>query len=470
MGRDLRYHFLLFFMLMPVLLSAQNTSQVRILSSSSLSLENVGGEQIQKIIDAEVSAENFRILADSAVKFVNRSEFRAFGNIEIETEGKWIWADSLYYFIDTDYSRLRGRVIIATDSSTIFSNAVDYLFALEIARFLDFVRLEDQSGVLTAREGDYFQKQDSAVFRNQVQLVDSAQYARGDSLLINRSSERFEFFGNVFASDSTNNTIFSSDYMSGDSTGNRSLMGQSYLRNINSDSTESDTTHINAEIIRVRQDSTYRITEAIDSVRIWSPEFSAVADSSILDDRQELVELFLNPKVWYDNVQLSGSYIRVTFDSSSIQQLDAYPEPFAVAEDSASGRLNQITGDSLRADFEMGSLSTISVFPTNAVLFHSVDEEGKSDGAIEFNALQRTVLYFSESGIDSVVSVKSVDGIYIPEFEDLSGRQLDGFVWTPELRPVKPVKTIPGERDGLLPQVPFPLPMRYQDYLRRENN
>jgi hypothetical protein len=457
-------------MLMPALLSAQNTSQVRILSSSSLSQESINGEAVQKIINAEVSAENFRILADSAIKFVNRNEFRAFGNIEIDTEGKRIWADSLYYFTDIDYSRLRGRVIIATDSSTIYSNAVDYLFALEIARFLDFVRLEDKNGFLTAREGDYFQKQDSAVFRLNVQLQDSAQYARGDSLLINRTSERFEFFGNVFAADSVNNTVFTSQYMSGDSTGNRSLKGDAYLRNVSSDSAASDTTHINAEIIRVRKDSTYRITEAIKSVQIWSPEFSAVADSSILNDKLERVELFIDPKVWYDNVQLSGDYIRVDFDSSAIRELNAYPKPFAVSEDSASGRLNQITGDSLRADFKEGNLSTISVFPTNAVLFHSTNEAGEADGAIEFNALERTVLYFSEAGIDSVVSVKSVDGIYIPEFDELPDRKLEGFIWTPQLRPDRPKKQLPGPADAVLPEVPFSLPFRFQAYQKNKRN
>ncbi len=448
-------------------LSAQNASEVRIVSSSSLSFETVNGEAIQKIINAVVSADNFKIIADSAVKFVNKNEFRAFGDIQIETNDRTIWADTLYYYTDTDFSRLRGRVILATDTSTIYSHSVDYLFSFELARFLDYVRLEDKNGLLQARGGEYFQKQDSAVFRNQVQLQDSTQYAEGDSLLINRSSQAFRFFGNVFAVDSLNNTLLESDFMSGDSTGNRSLIGNAYLRSISADT--SDTTHINAEEIYVRKQEGNRFTEAREDVRIWSRQFSAIADSTVFDENEELFELYKSPIAWHENIQLTGPYIRVQVDSSKIESLLSFPDPFTASEDSLTGRINQITGDTLLADFQEGTISQIKVYPNSFVLFHSVNEDDEADGAIEFNALEETTMFFSSGRIDSVLSVKSIDGIYIPEIPELSDRKLDGFSWSPELKPLRPLSIPVMKLPPINEDLPFSLPRRYLEFVKKQN-
>lgn len=455
--------------LLPSLTFAQ--TPVTINSFSKIEQTTLNGEQVRKIYDASFSTNNITLVADSAFQFLNKNEFHAFGNIQIDTDdGKHIWADSLIYFTDRDFSQLRGRVIIATDSTTLFGHKVDYLFTAEIAFFLDLIRLEDDNGILLAKKGEYFQRLDSAVFRKEVQLSDSTQYAEGDSLFINRSTNAFQFTGNVFAYDSTNQTLLSSNVLEGDSTGRRLLNGNAYLRRIAEDSAATDTTHINAEsILFYKQDST-SYTRAYQNVNIWSQKFSSISDTVLYNDSTDVFQLISNPKAWHDKIQLSGPYIRVELDDGNIKQLLSFPNPFAVQQDSVTNRLNQITGDTLQAIFSDGSISQIRVFPNSEILFYSTNEENEPDGAIEFNAKASTTMHFSAAGLDSVKSVESIDGAFIPESPGVANRRLDGFIWSPDLRPQRP-SAIPFRKYTPIPiERPFTLPRRYIQFMEVSSN
>ena len=449
-------------------LCSNSYAQTRITINSYSKIDQVmiGGEQVRKMYDASLSTDNLDIIADSIFQYQEREQFHAFGNIQIDTEdGKHIWADSLVYFSDRDFSQLRGRVIIATDSTTLFGNKVDYLFSAEVAFFLDLIRLEDDDGILVAKEGEYFQRLDSASFRKEVQLSDSTQYAEGDSLFINRTTNAFRFLGNVFADDSVNNTLLTGDYMEGDSTGRRFLNGNAYLRRISEDSTATDTTHINADEILFFKEDSVSYTQGFRDVKIWSPRFSSVSDTVLYNDSTDVFELISTPRAWHKNIQLSGPYIRVELDDNNIKQLLSYPSPFAVQEDSLTTRLNQIKGDTLQAVFLDGSISRINVYPNSEILFYSTNENDEPDGAIEFNAKAITTMYFSPAGFDSVKSIESIDGAYIPESPAVAERRLDGFIWSPELRPLRPTSTPIRKYPVISKERPFSLPRRYIEYM-----
>lgn len=91
--------------------------------------------------------------------------------------------------------------------------------------------------------------------RGNVQIADSAQYAEGDSLFINRSTRYLQLHSNILVADSTNNGTLTGDYLEADSTGRRFVDGNGYLRRISADT--SDTSHINAsQLLLLEQDTT----------------------------------------------------------------------------------------------------------------------------------------------------------------------------------------------------------------------
>lgn len=447
--------------------STKAQTTVEIESVKTLRSITIDGEPVRKLYEARLKTGGFTIVCDSAWQFLEKDEFRAFGNIQINTPTETIWTDSLVYYNVLDFSQLRGRVIIKQDSTLLFGNKVDYNFITKVGRFLDEIRLEDnEDGILKANSGVYFQNQDSAEFRGNVQLVDSAQYVEGDSLFINRKSKFLRLFDNLLVIDSTNSALLTGDYLEADSTGRRYLKGDGYLRRTITDSTKSDTTHIFANEIKLTKRDSTTIIDAFKDVNVWTEKFSSLSDTLLYNSETELFRLRGSPKAWNKNIQLTGPFIFVQLDNSEVQNLTSYPKPFAVQEDTISGRLNQIKGDTLVADFENGDISKITIYANSEVLYHITNDEGEADGAFESTS-PMTILIF-ENGDMVEAKMGKNQGLFLPEYTELASRRLAGFVWTPELRPEKP--TI-NPQPTLLPistERPFELPKRFLEFLKVE--
>lgn len=450
--------------LLPATSQAQNLVQIQRAKEVRNITEN--GEPIRKMYEVRLRTGNIEMVCDSAWQFLNQNELRAFGNIEIVTPDETIWSDTLYYYTDRELSLLRGRVIIQQDSTTLFGEKVDYDFLRKIAYFEQGIRLEDEGGTLIAQRGTYFQNQDSVIFRGDVQVADSAQYAEGDSLFVNRESNYLQLHSNILVADSTNNGLLTGDYLEADSTGRRFVDGNSYFRKISADTT--DTTHINSmQLLLIEQDSADLI-RAYENVSVWSSNFSSVSDTLLYDSSTEIFELISNPIAWHNNIQLTGPYITVQMDSSDVKRLRSYHNTIAVQEDSATGRLHQIKGDTLIADFSEGDISQIKIYPNSRVLYHTKNEQDEPDGAVEYSSPQ-TVMYFQSGELQRVVAGKNT-GYFFEEFPGLAERRLDGFAWNPDRRPQRP-DTVAVPRFPPVPKErPFVLPRRFVEYLEIKIN
>lgn len=454
--------------------AAQN--QITILEANRIEGGTYQGERVRKILgDVHLQSEEIEMYCDSAYQFINKNEIRAFGNIEIITKEERIWADSLIYFTDIDFSQLRGRVIIEADSTTLFGNSVDYRFSTKVAHFIDEVRLQDQRGVLIANSGFYYREADSAVFRGQVQLADSLQYLEGDSLFSNRQDEYYEMYGDIFGDDRENKTMLQGNYLQSDSTGTQIVKGNAWIKNFESDSTDStaaDTTHIKAKIIVSEEVATpadtSTIVHAFENVRIWSPSFSAVADTLLYTDSTQTFELWSNSIAWHKQVQLTGPYIKASLKEGAIDSLYSYPRPFSVQQDTSINRLNQITGDTLEADFSEGALKEIYVYGDSHLLRFTKDKAGQPDGAIDLTAPE-IYIFFENGDLVRMEAIGAVNGSYLPESEQTAERKLEGFAWNPELRPRRPEENMERRFPPIPEEVFFKLPPRYIQHLKKEH-
>lgn len=449
-------------------LSTHAQSRVTINRANEVVGVTVEGDPVRKLI-GEVSLEtkDMTMFCDSAYQYLEKDEVHAFGNIEIDTEEERIFADTLIYFTDIDFSQLRGRVIIETDSATLYSQAVDYRFSTKVGHFLEKVRLKDPDGILTANSGFYFREPDSAVFRGQVQLTDSLQYAEGDSLFINRKTKRYTLYGDIFVDDGENNVVLKGDMLKAGSTGHRFLEGNAWLKKFKpdtSDTAAADTTHIRSRIIHsirtTTETDTHTVINAYHDVRIWSPEFAAVSDTAHYESETETFELTADPAAWHKHIQLTGPYINVKLEDDEIDELISYPAPFVVQQDTTLDRLNQITGDTLIANFTDGDISQIHVYNNGHLLRFTKNENEDPDGAIDMTA-PSIKIFFEEGELTEMEAKGPVDGSWLPESEQTAQRRLDRFTWNPEQRPQKPEEPMKRRFPPIPEELPFKLPERY---------
>lgn len=421
------------------------------------------GQRIRKITNNVIlSTERMTMQTDSVYQFLDSNLLMAF-NTQIETEKDVIWADILYHNTAADYSRLRGRVIIQSEQNTVFSDSMDVDHENEIAIFNVPVRFEDEKGTLIAENGLYYQAVDSAIFRGNVQLADSTQYLEADSLFMNRSSELYELFGRVYADDYEDNVRFAGEYLYADSTGYRLLEQNSWLMEINE--SQTDTTHLFANKIELLETDDASFMDAYGRVRIWTPKFSAIADTANYRDDLEQFFLRSSPILWQKSMQLTGPNIEAFFENDNIQLLKSYSNPIIVMEDSVTTRLHQMTGDTLYAYFDDENLDRVRVFDNTESIFHNKDENDEPDGLIEMISAGPLTMYFTDGDIDSLKAERNINGSFLPEDPQNIQRTLDNFQWNPELKPNKP--------DGRTPRLPpvtiekpFELPPRYILYLK----
>ncbi len=444
------------------------TSQSRVFIENAERAEggSIDGENIRKLLgNVLLRTEEMVMQADSAYQFIDNNLIHAF-NIQIDTEDEIIWADTMYYDTLTDYSEFRGRVIIESETNTVFSQMVDVSAPLDLAIFNTPVQFEDDTGTLLAESGLYFQEADSAVFRGDVQLSDSTQYLEADSLFMNRSKDLYELHGQVFADDFEEKVTFAGNYLLADSSGYRLLTGSdAWLMEVSEN--EADTTHLLAHTIELQENDTTSTMDAFGQVRIWSTKFSAIADTANYNDNDEQFILRGSPILWQNNIQLSGPRIEATLNDGEIEFLNSSPRPIAVQEDSSTGRLHQMAGDTLHAFFNSGELQRLVVFDNSEIIFHQKDDDDQPDGLLQFTAARATTLMFLAGEFDNLKANENIDGTYLPESPDLADRTLDNFQWNPERRPERPTRQMP--RLPIIPDAPlFDLPQKYIIHLEKQ--
>jgi lipopolysaccharide export system protein LptA len=446
------YIFLLFLLATASSLYAQ--TNVQIIKANSLKGRTSSEGSIRVLIgDVHIRIDDNHLFCDSALHFVDINEIRAYSRVFIENEEERIWADSAKYNSKTDLSNFFGNILIERDSSLLFSSRVSYSFPLKTAYFTEPLQLEDDKGILKSNRGIYFYEADSASFRGGVQIVDSTLYAEADSLLSNRKSEQYELFGNVFAHESEKQTYLRSQYLYLDSTGHRKLRDQSLL--IKVDSAKADTIIIQSRAIDYYEfsDSSYSFS-ALDSVNIWSKDFSSHSDSANYESITELFTIKSNAFAWNEDLQVSAKSILVQLRDDTVRTIKAFPVPFAVQPDSISGRFQQMRGDSLLATFQHGELQRVLFKPNAAVAFFSNNENDEPDGLMVIHS-KSVILFFENGDLVDLKASSDVKATYSEESEGVESYRLTGFIWKPELRPKK--QPIPVTNKSIPQKVPLSL-------------
>ncbi len=439
--------------------SSDAQNRVRIIQSDEL--EGIVTEEgrIRKLTgNVSLQTDDFTILCDSAWHYMDREELRAWGNIEITSEREQIWSDRATYDLVSEVALFEGRVIMQSENVLLFSDEVFYSFITEIALFPEQLRLEDDRGVLLADSGYYYNALDSAIFRGNVQVADSLQYIEADSMFTRRGDEYYELHGRVYLDDLENRTRLTGSFVLSDSTGYRRVEGGSRMRRISEDMT--DTTFLWADWLEVNQKDTINTFTAYDEVHIWTESYSSLSDTAHYDDGLQHFILRGSPRLWYEEMQLTGPFIHIQLEQDSVRYLESYERSFAVQRDTTLDRLNQITGDTLFIRFDEGSVSYMQVYPRGNVLYFVKDSDDTADGAIEMTA-DFIRLDFVEGELEDVIARHNVDGTFFEENPGIAERRLQGFAWDPETRPLRPDQPIEPRLPPVSLERPFELPPRY---------
>jgi lipopolysaccharide export system protein LptA len=440
------------------------------------------GARLQDLFgEVFVRQDSTRLRSQFARRYLDRGEFLFTDNVVIFERGDTLTADTVRYDKNRKIGRARGNVRLTDGDVVVRAPRAVYYAQEKRSVFPDTVTLVDSTRVLRASTGTYFSSEDRAEFGGHVQMTDPNTYMEADSVTYLRTDQVSIARGNVFiernprrrraaGADTTRRTFLFGERARNEETSNRSrVRGRALLVQIRSDSLgqPTDTLVVAAQEMDLTRRGRQRRVVATDSVRIWQADLAAVADSAVYDrfpaapaadsasglsasaqpdtsappdttgrPSREETRLFKQPVVWFDNSQLTGHPIRVIARNRSLDSVYVDTDAFAVQEDSATQRLQQLKGRSMTASFRRDSLRRLVAQPTAETIWFRSTDAGELDGAIRASG-DRIALLFRDGAITKAGVYGGVRSNYFQKEHVPEPFTLDGLRWMPERAPTK---------------------------------
>lgn len=426
----------------------------------------VDGERIRRLVgNVELRQEDTRLWARRATQYIDRREILFTGNVLIVERGDTLRADTVLYNSRTKTGRARGAVRLSDGDVIVYAPSGLYFTREKRAQFTEGVTLIDSSATLRSREGQYWSDEKRAEFYHDVVLdedrshleADSVTYLRETDISIARGHVFIERAGDADETDTSTRTLLFGDRAFNDEKASFSrIEGTPLLVQLQYDSTSADvdTLLIRATVLESSQNDSLRRLIALDSVRIWQRDLASAADSVVYDrlspaedSVREEVRLYRGPVAWFEDNQVTGDTLRIKASGGSVDTLWVRNNAFVARLDSALQRIQQLKGRNLVATFESDSLRTLSVGPRAEAINFMGEENGETTGAVRMSA-DRIIFYFEKSEISRLSATRDIEGTQYSEELIPENFQLDGFRWTPELRP---------SRDNLLGDLAIPV-------------
>lgn len=268
-----------------------------VVQADSLSTFTQDGERVQELFgNVFVRQDTTRLRSSYALRYLNRDDLLFTGDVVIYERGDTLTADTVRYNKRTQVGRARGNVRLTDGDVVVRAPRAVYYTNEKHAVFPDSITLVDSSRVLRAEEGEYWSDEQRAEFGGQVRLTDPETDLESDSLTYFRDEERSIARGDVFIertggeegaeADTTTRTYLFGEWVDNQQQIRYSRVeGRALLVRVRRDSAGApeDTLIVRAHQLEARRTDTHRRLVAVDSVRVWQSDMSAVADSAVYD-------------------------------------------------------------------------------------------------------------------------------------------------------------------------------------------
>ena len=398
--------------------------------------------------------------ADKVTRYLTQDEILLEGHVVIIQETDSIFSDKVRYDTARKVGFASGNVRLSDGEVEVFAPSATHYVDEKRTLFDQNVKLVDSLTVLTSLEGEYFSEPKRAEFYGNVILDEDNTYLLSDSVTYFRETEISLGYGNVFIErreseneDSTGNgsrTFLFGDYVYNDNQdGYSSIEGNAFLFRVQEDSLGmlKDSLLIGSGRLEALQlDSLERLI-AVESVKIWQKDFSAIADSAVYDRTRmisadsldeillEENRLYRGPVAWYAEYQLSGDSLLATGNNESIDSLFASPNAFVAFLDTTTQKINQLQGEAVKGLFEQDSLESLTIGPQAELIYYQ-QPEGNKITASKISSDQ-IVLLFENSELNDLkaysgIELEYYDGSLIPEPFNLSR-----YSWLIEQKPIE---------------------------------
>ncbi len=349
--RFLTIPFLLF---IAIIIISQSNSKIRIIHADLNLGRKVGNEQIRILKGSvHVVKDTLHMFCDSAYFYESRNTLELLGNVVVDNGYRIIKAKKIIYFPDDDLTECTGSVRASSKTDSLFTHRLIYNLSKKETSAYDSVYL----------------------------------WNKNNNVFITGKNGFFDETANYFR-----------------------VKDNSYFLQV--DSATNDSFQVLAQKIEYFGD-TLNYAYAVDSVTIWQGKLKAVCDTSWYYSDSEVAWLRGKPITWFENNELKGTEIKVTFDSSKVERLNVFGEAQAITmNDSVKNEYNLLKGKTIEF-FIKESQPELVISRLNASSKYFLSQE--ADQGSNYSTSDSIYVFFKSGELDSIEIIGGAEGIYYPD-------------------------------------------------------
>lgn len=412
---------------------AQEKSKIELLGANTLKFDEKMGVDAQRLIgNVRFRHKGALMYCDSAYLYNKSNSLDAFGNVRIvQGDTLTLTSDKLYYNGNTQYVKVRDQVNLKDKEMTLKTNTLDYnrqtgeaifydrgvitsrandnkLIACEgiynsptsFFYFRDSVFLEnpkyrvetDTLNYDNTREIAYFQgptyiyseentiycengwydtQKDISQFNENAVIYNGQQKLKGDSIWYSRNEGLGRAYIDVSVQDTVDQYIINGDFGEyNEATGKNMVAGNAEM--IQYDQLDSLFLHSDT-LLAIRDSVKGNTVHAYPGVKFFKKDIQGAADSLVFSEADSLIEMYTNPVLWSQDLQITGDTILIKTFDGVIQNLFVFENAFMINQLDTS-KYNQIKGRRLTGFFKNNDLYKVLIKGNGESLYYATEE------------------------------------------------------------------------------------------------
>lgn len=340
-----------------------------------------------------------------------------------------------YYRDDLKEFSFFENVEVLSPKYQMFTDTLFYNTRIEKMWFEGPTTIINKENILEGTHGYYLVDEDFVFLDQRPFMHNETQQMRSDSIQYDRNIGLAKAFGQVDMIDSAYKVVMRGNYMEmWESRGFSFATDTAYAVSYDS----GDSLYIHGDTLFMHFDKQKEEVEKLlarRNVRFYKSDMQGKCDTLTYLMADSTIRMRVNPILWAEGSQLSGTDIDIRLKDRSIDWVLQKGNAFIISEDTIEG-FNQIKGTDITSRFSDGSIHHVSVEGGTAeTLYWIRDDDGALIG-IDVSKSATMTIEMDDNSISVIKGYKDISETMYPE-SDLkeNERKLQGFQWHDAARP-----------------------------------
>ena len=475
-------------------LTAQSSKKIEILNADyTFANINKHPEYWRLIGNVSFKHNNAIMDCDSAYHFANTNKIKAFGKIRItQGDSLTLTGRKLTYFGAKNKADINGNVVLIDKYITLETEQIFYNLNTNIASYPSDGKIIEYEKTIKSKKGEYHANIHKFIFKDSVTVSTKDYNIITDDMHYNSNSETTYFFGPSYII-SKDRTIYCENGWYNTKTNisqfreNASIKSKNYI--LKSDSIyynqntgygkainnvtvidtleditvygdlaeyfgekeiieitkkpwleilfENDTLFMHANKFISKQKIGEKKILAYNYVKFFRPNLQGKSDSLCYNFSDSTIEMFKDPILWSDNIQITADSINCLIRQKKIDRIILKNNPMIISKED-SPDYNQIIGKKMIAYFDNNNINRIDVKSNGQSIFIVNDEKDDKKIGLNYTECTDLKIYFRNNKLESINYETQPNSITYP-YTDIKEekRYLKGFNWRETEQPKK---------------------------------